>query len=184
MAINISPVQFKNKNFLVMIEKLLQETEVSPSHIELEITGGTVMEDPQYAESILNNLHNLGLEIAIDDFGTGYSSLSSLMDLPFDTLKIDRTFIKGLPENKESASFCEAIIALAKALNLQTVAEGIEKVSQLQFLNRIGCTTMQGFYFSKPLPPQELEKMLLDGVRLSVSARRADFVKDEDIENE
>ncbi|OOY35197.1 hypothetical protein BOV90_12070 [Solemya velum gill symbiont] len=177
MAINISPVQFKNKNFLAIIEKMLQEVEVSPSHVELEIAEGTVMDDPQYAESLLNDLHNLGLEIAIDDFGTGYSSLSSLMDLPFDTLKIDRAFIKGLPENKESASFCEAIIALAKALKLQTVAEGVEEVSQLQFLNRIGCTIMQGFYFSKPFPSQEIEKMLFDGVRLSVSDRRADFLE-------
>jgi EAL domain-containing protein (putative c-di-GMP-specific phosphodiesterase class I) len=134
------------------------------------------MDDPQYAESLLNDLHKLGLKIAIDDFGTGFSSLSNLMDLPFDTLKIDRAFVKGLPGEADSVSFCEAIIALAKALKLHTIAEGIEEVSQLQFLNRIGCTIIQGFYFSKPLPPQEVEKMLSDGACLSVSDRRSDFI--------
>jgi diguanylate cyclase (GGDEF)-like protein/PAS domain S-box-containing protein len=175
VGINVSPAQFKSKNFLDRVRDILKKTRVPPGCVELEITESVVMDDPQYAESLLNDLHKLGLKIAIDDFGTGYSSLSNLMNLPFDTLKIDRAFVKGLPGDADSVSFCEAIIALAKALKLHTIAEGIEEVSQLQFLNRIGCTIIQGFYFSKPLPPREVEKMLQDGTRLSVSDRRSDF---------
>ncbi|OOY53789.1 hypothetical protein BOV97_00790 [Solemya velum gill symbiont] len=175
IGINVSPAQFKNKNFLDTVRDILKKTKVPPGYVELEITEGVVMDDPQYAESLLNDLHKLGLKIAIDDFGTGYSSLSNLMHLPFDTLKIDRAFVKELPGNADSVSFCNAILALAKALKLHTIAEGVENVSQLRFLNRIDCTIIQGFYFSKPLPPQEIEKMLSDDVRLSVSDRRSDF---------
>ncbi|OOZ39004.1 EAL domain-containing protein, partial [Solemya elarraichensis gill symbiont] len=175
IGINVSPAQFKSKNFLDTVKDILKKTKVPPDCVELEITEGVVMNDPLYAKSLLNDLHKLGLKIAIDDFGTGYSSLSNLMDLPFDTLKIDRAFVKGLPDNADSVSFCNTILALAKALKLHTIAEGVEEVSQLRFLNRIDCTIIQGFYFSNPLPPQEVEKMLSDGVCLSVADRRSDF---------
>ncbi|MET0087601.1 MAG: EAL domain-containing protein [Sedimenticola sp.] len=176
VCVNVSPRQFKSEEFLGTIQSILHDTDVPPNCVELEITESVVMEDPENATYLLNTFHELGLKIAIDDFGTGYSSLANLKNLPFDTLKLDRAFVKGLPDDADSVSVCRSIIALAKALKLQTVAEGVEELTQLKFLIRNDCASIQGFYFSKPVPPSVFEKLLLDGKRLSVSDRRGDFV--------
>lgn len=176
VCVNVSPKQFNSWEFLGTVQHILHETGVPPNCIELEITESLVMDDPENAAYLLNALHGLGVEIAIDDFGTGYSSLSNLKSLPFDTLKIDRAFINELPDDADSATITRTIIALADALNLKTIAEGVEEVSQLKFLNRNGCNSIQGFYFSKPIPSQEFEKLLTNGKSLSVSDRHSDFL--------
>ncbi|MET0106632.1 MAG: EAL domain-containing protein [Sedimenticola sp.] len=176
VCVNVSARQFKNQAFLKTTESILLETDVPASSVEFEITESVVMADPELAEHMLNALHELGIKIAIDDFGTGYSSLANLKDLPFDTLKLDRAFIMGLPDDESSASICKTIITLGKTLNLQTVAEGVEQLPQLKFLIRNDCTSIQGFYFSKPVTYSEFHQLLLDGKKLSVSDRRGDFV--------
>ncbi|WP_230209879.1 sensor domain-containing protein [Solemya velum gill symbiont] len=177
VSVNVSPKQFKSWEFLGTVQNVIRETGVPPNCIELEITESLVMDDPENAVYLLKSLHELGVEISIDDFGTGYSSLSNLKSLPFDTLKIDRAFIKELPDDTDSATICRTIIALADALNLKTVAEGVEKLTQLKFLKRNGCNSIQGFYFSKPTTHQEFEKLLLEGKCLSVSDRHGDIIE-------
>jgi diguanylate cyclase (GGDEF)-like protein len=160
MAINLSVKQLDSHEFFTVVEKIIEQTDVSRHLITLEITESLLLEDIESKILLLKQFRKLGLKISIDDFGTGYSSLGYLAKLPLDELKIDRSFIVDIEENKESQAIVSSIIFLAKSLGLSTVAEGIETEGQLKFLQQAGCDVYQGFYFSKPVAEADLLKLL------------------------
>ena len=162
MAINVSPRQFTDKDFLETVKGALQRTHCSPEWLELEITESSVMDNEEYAVTVLNQLQNMGITVSIDDFGTGYSSLSKLNKLPIDKLKIDQSFMTTLLDNDENAAIAKAIIAMSKSLNVDLLAEGVELIEQSRFLQKEGCHKVQGFLFSKPKPKGEIELLLRD----------------------
>lgn len=162
VAVNISPRQFQNHKLAETVEKVLAETEMEPSWLELEVTEGTMLQDIDTTIHTLRRLSNLGVRISIDDFGTGYSSLSYIKKLPIHTLKIDQSFVSDLTVNSDDAAIASAIINMAQTLKLNVVAEGVEAVEQVKFLGTLNCPEMQGFYFSKPLPANELSHFMLD----------------------
>jgi len=153
LSVNISTKKLGKSNFVSELRQIIFTEKFDPQYLDIEILESQIMGNPQQVIKILHELKGLGLSISIDDFGTGYSSLSYLKELPIDTLKIDRAFIIDLPKNNDSVSIVRTIIALAKNLNLNTIAEGVETKEQLDFLIKEGCTNIQGYYFSKPLPP-------------------------------
>ena len=152
MSVNISPRQFRNDKFLDILDDAISFSGVSGEHLVLEITEGTLMIDPVHAEAILVKMTERRARIAIDDFGTGYSSLAYLKRFPISVLKIDRTFIKDLPASSKDAAICNAILDLAKHLNLSVVAEGVETEEQMQFIESRGCQYVQGYLTGKPMP--------------------------------
>jgi len=162
IAVNVSPVQFRQKDLIETIKQALQTTGVNANLIEIEVTEGTIMSNVDSAVETLNQMREMGLSIAIDDFGTGYSSLGSLKRFPIDKLKIDRTFILELETKPDDAVIISAIIALSKSLGMTTLAEGVETEAQLSFLNTLGCDQMQGFLLGRPMPAEELQKLLCD----------------------
>lgn len=155
MAVNISPLQLKNRWLPSEVADVLRGTGLRPDLLELEITESSAMQDIAATMTLIADLKQLGLQIAIDDFGTGYSSLAYLKRLAADTLKIDRSFVCDLPDDKEDAAIAEAIMALAKTLHMRVVAEGVETIEQLAFLRSCGCQYVQGYYYAKPLPADE-----------------------------
>lgn len=164
LAVNISWRQFAQpERLMVLMNEVLQETGLPPELLELELTESSVMEEPDSAIRTLNDLRDFGVMASIDDFGTGYSSLSYLKKLPISKLKIDRAFIHEVNENERDAAIVDAIIMLARALGLKTVAEGIETREQYEYLKEKGCDLAQGFYFSRPVPAIEMEKMIAQG---------------------
>jgi len=160
VAVNLSPLQFQEANFTTMVTQVLQETELDPCFLELEITESMAMHDVEVVIEKLNELKQLGIEIAMDDFGTGYSSLGYLSKLPIDTLKIDQSFIKAIDQAPEEAAIVTAITAMGLSLKLKVLAEGVEEESQLNFLRNIGCHEMQGYLFSRPLSAEDFERLL------------------------
>jgi len=150
IAINISPKQLRHENFMPEVEELITDFDIGPTTIEFEITESLFINDDPYTLNILNRLNQLGISIAIDDFGKGYSSLSYLKNLPVQTLKIDRLFIKDLNRNDNSMAIVKAIIAMGQALNKIVVAEGIETIEQLEILRELGCDRAQGYLISRP----------------------------------
>ncbi len=164
VAVNLSALQFGDEHDLAaMVHAVLQETGLAPRWLELEITEGATMSNPNASIGILAALRDLGVRIAIDDFGTGYSSLSYLQRFPIDTLKIDRSFVKGVMVDSESAAITNSIVHLAHSLGLETVAEGVEGVDQEAYLRELNCTYVQGYYYSKPLPAEEIAALLRRG---------------------
>jgi len=164
VAINLSALQFGDEHNLVgMVREALQESGLESRWLELEITEGATMNNPKATIEILTALRDLGVRIAIDDFGTGYSSLSYLQRFPIDTLKIDRSFVKDVMVNSESAAITNSIVHLAHSLGLETVAEGVEGAAQEAYLRKLNCTYVQGYYYSKPLPADEMTAMLRQG---------------------
>ena len=160
VAVNISARQFLNKDLLVHIKEALDESGMSPELLELEITESMVMHQVDQAVAQLQEIKNLGARIAIDDFGTGYSSLAQLKRFPIDTLKVDRSFISEVAHDSEDQAITEAIIAMGKSLSLTIIAEGVETKEQQDFLRGRSCDEMQGYYFSKPVPPSEFSELL------------------------
>ena len=156
VAINISNHQINSGELKNTLEKILKETEVDSTMIELEITESAIMEDTPLTRSVFNAIDKMGFQIALDDFGTGYSSLSYLQRYPFDTIKIDRSFIRDITSNDDDAAITKAIIAMANNLNLAVVAEGIETEEQLQFLEESRCDVIQGFHVGRPVPAEEI----------------------------
>ena len=156
VAVNISARQFRDPSLVSTIEAALREAGIAPSVLEIEITESIAMENAEATIAMLTELRAIGVSIAIDDFGTGHSALSYLKRFPIDALKIDRGFVLDLPESFEDAAIVQAIIQLAKGLGLRVVAEGVETEQQLAFLREHGCTEVQGFYFSYPVPAEEL----------------------------
>ncbi|MFQ5518878.1 MAG: putative bifunctional diguanylate cyclase/phosphodiesterase, partial [Mariprofundus sp.] len=160
ISVNLSGHQFADEQLLAAIEDILKETDMRAEYLEFEITETVLMQDADAALNILNQMKAMGLKISIDDFGTGYSSISYLKHFPVDVLKIDRAFVKDLPEDEQDATITSAIIMLAKALNLVVVAEGVETAEQLQWMQERGCEQIQGYLFSPPLPADKLMPML------------------------
>jgi diguanylate cyclase (GGDEF)-like protein/PAS domain S-box-containing protein len=164
VAVNLSPKQFQHHDIGGMITRALNDFNVDPALLELEITESTAMNNAEGAIAALQNLKALGLRIAIDDFGTGYSSLSYLTRFPIDSLKIDRSFVIDLPDSQEGASIARAVITMAHALRLKVIAEGVENLAQLEFLTDNDCDEIQGYYCSRPLPADQATA-LLSGTR-------------------
>ena len=159
IAVNVSPLQLKQKDFVTVVENTLRETYLPPELLELEITENVAMDNEKEIVDILQALQALGVKISLDDFGTGYSSLNYLRSFGMDTLKIDRTFIRDYRRENENSSLIPGIIAIGHALGMQIVAEGVETREQVEFLKAKGCDTIQGFVYSRPVPAAEIEQM-------------------------
>lgn len=151
LSVNVSAKKLEKTNFVSELKQIMLSENFDPEYLELEILETQIMNHPKRSANMLRELKELGVSISIDDFGTGYSSLSYLKDLPIDRIKIDRSFVVDLPYNQDSVSIVKTIIALAKNLNLDMIAEGVETKEQLDFLVSEGCVNIQGYYFSKPL---------------------------------
>jgi EAL domain-containing protein (putative c-di-GMP-specific phosphodiesterase class I) len=164
MAVNVSGVQLRHQRLSQYVARMLEETGLDPRYLELEITENAVMEDEAEAERSLTDLKNLGLSIALDDFGTGYSSLSYVRRYPVDSLKIDQSFVSEVVSDPEAQAITTAIVAMAHGLDLKVVAEGVETAEQEQFLQDLGCDELQGYRFSRPVPAEEIEILLRNGL--------------------
>jgi diguanylate cyclase (GGDEF)-like protein len=160
MAVNLSLRQLMDDNLLEDIKAALDDSGMAPNLLELEITESMVMHNPARLIEVLTNIKKMGVRLAIDDFGTGYSSLAQIKHFPIDTLKVDRSFIRNLPQDSENRAITEAIIAMGKTLSLTVVAEGVETQDQWDFLRDHICDEMQGFYFSKPIAPDQFADLL------------------------
>lgn len=155
VAVNFSARQFRSDNLLDEIDAALSETALPASLLELEITESMVMEDPERVINLLDKIRSRGIHLSLDDFGTGHSSLAYLKRFPINCVKIDRAFIKDMPENTDDVAIARTIVAMAKSLGLTTVAEGVETVEQLELLKTMGCDQIQGYFFSRPLPADD-----------------------------
>ena len=160
LSLNLSMKQLNRDDFIEKLEQLIDTIHFNPQWLELEVTEGEVMNNPNASIKKLLHINELGIDIAIDDFGTGYSSLSYLKKLPLDKLKIDQSFIRDLPDDEDDIAITKAIIALGKSLNLKLIAEGVETQEQKNFLLQNGCYYVQGYYYSKPIPADEMTKLL------------------------
>jgi diguanylate cyclase (GGDEF)-like protein/PAS domain S-box-containing protein len=160
VAVNLSARQFQQRDLITTIERILQETGLPASALDVEITESTAMHNADLSLSIMTRLKQMGVRISIDDFGTGYSSLSYLKRFPIDTVKIDQNFVRDLAQGTNDGAIISAVISMARALKLRVVAEGVETEDQLAFLRRQHCETIQGFLYSRPLPAEEFEAVL------------------------
>ncbi|NNG14251.1 MAG: EAL domain-containing protein, partial [Gammaproteobacteria bacterium] len=156
VMVNISSRQLLNKDFLDTLFRILRDVGLDASHLGLEITESTIMEDIEAGSMILDAVRTLGIHVAIDDFGTGHSSLGRLKRFPIDTLKIDRSFVRDILTDTDDAAIVNAIIVMAHTLRLRVVAEGVETPEQLEQLRGYGCDAIQGYLYSKPVPPEEI----------------------------
>lgn len=162
VAINMSPVQFRDKHLAEQINSYLEQYDLNPDLLELEITEGVLLQESYQTEQTLEILRKQGIRFSLDDFGTGYSSLSYLQKYPFDTLKIDRSFITDLVENEQSRELARTIIAISKKLNLHVIAEGVETEAQHQFLLEEGCDCGQGYLYGRPMAAEEFQRQCLN----------------------
>ena len=172
MSVNVSPRQLRHPDFVKDVSRILVKTGLLPSHLTLEITESFMVDDPASARARLHELKTLGVRISMDDFGTGYSSLASLQDLPLDILKIDKLFVDHVAEDPRRTAFAQAIIRMGKTLGLGLVAEGVENADQAERLQSLGCRFAQGFYFSRPVHADEIQKMLLASHAIRVNGGR------------
>lgn len=176
LSVNFSARQFQQSTFIPTVVEILKETKLEPAWLELELTEGSIMKDPEQAIEKLRELRMMGISIAIDDFGTGYSSLSYLKRFPIDTLKIDKSFVQDVCIDPDDASIVKAIVTLGHALDLKIVAEGVETQDQLEYLTLLGCDVLQGFLFSEPLGVNEFHELLL--AQSQVLAARSAYRRD------
>jgi EAL domain-containing protein (putative c-di-GMP-specific phosphodiesterase class I) len=160
MAVNLSPRQFADGHLLHDIDDALAASGMSPVLLQLEVTESMVMRNVSRAVKVLNAIESRGIRLAIDDFGTGYSSMSLMKQFPIDTIKVDRSFVRDLAHDAEDQAIAQAIISMGKALGMTVIAEGVETAEQQAFLRNHACDEMQGFLFSKPLPPQQMADLL------------------------
>lgn len=168
MAVNLSVVQLRNPNLVEQVSDILKRTGIDPSQVELEITESTTMREPDYIIRVLTELKALGISISIDDFGTEYSSLNRLKMLPVDKLKMDIQFVRGIDKSAKDQAIALVIMNLAKNLEMKLVAEGVESTSQLNFLKSRMCDEVQGYYYYKPMPADEIEAILRENARAGV----------------
>jgi predicted signal transduction protein with EAL and GGDEF domain len=180
-SINVSARQFREESFIDDVKTCVEIAGCDPTLLEIEVTESMVMHDPEQVVHLLHELKELGIEISLDDFGTGHSSLSWLRKLPIDTIKIDRSFVSFLTTDQDDEAICKAVLALAKSLDLKTVAEGVETLDQANLLETLGCDKLQGFYFFKPMPLEQLLPHLLDKVRGVVVMPQDDVIHSADI---
>jgi diguanylate cyclase (GGDEF)-like protein/PAS domain S-box-containing protein len=169
LAVNLSPRQFQQRDIVRSISRALYDSGLQPEMLEIEVTETATMADLDQAVRVTKELRKMGVTIALDDFGTGFSSLAHLRRLPVNRLKIDRTFVSNLPGSADDAAITAAVIGLANNLGIEVLAEGVETVAQAGFLLRHGCNEAQGYLFSRPVPPEDLGRLLAGG-RLKVSA--------------
>jgi len=167
LAVNVSARHFQQPAFMGTIRDLLKETDLDPALLELELTEGSIMKEPEKAIEKLNELRDLGIKIAIDDFGTGYSSLSYLKRFPIDTLKIDKTFVDDVTTNEDDAAIAKAIVMMGHALEITVIAEGVETPQQLEYLTSLNCDVMQGYLFSPPLSKDSFTELLMEQLRVT-----------------
>jgi len=160
ISVNISARYLRQETFLDEVVQILSETRLDPNCVELELTETAIMENTDSAAAVLERARKLGMKIAIDDFGTGYSSLSYLKQLPIDSVKLDRSFVRGATSDPDDAALVMAIVTLAHNLKLNVIAEGIETPEQLAFLRLLRCDEGQGFLFGKPMPPAVFESSI------------------------
>ena len=160
VAVNLSPVQFKNKNLVTTVMMALSAAGLAPSRLELEITESVLLQESEATLAMLHQLRSFGVKISMDDFGTGYSSLGYLRTFPFDKIKIDRSFIRGMSDGGESLAIVRAVAAMGRSLGIVTTAEGVETSEQFERLKVEGCTQAQGYYFSPPRPAAEVRGLL------------------------
>jgi diguanylate cyclase (GGDEF)-like protein len=160
VAVNMSPVQFRNPRLFDTVQAAIAEARLSPDRLEIEITESLLLTDSEQTLETLHRLRDLGVRIALDDFGTGYSSLSYLRRFPFDKIKIDRSFMRDLTRKGDSLAIIKAIIGLGHSLGMELVAEGVETEEQLNAVREQGCNEVQGFYFSPPMPPTAVQLLL------------------------
>jgi EAL domain-containing protein (putative c-di-GMP-specific phosphodiesterase class I) len=165
MAVNLSARQFADEDLIADIAAALKESGMKAELLELELTESMVIQNAERAGRVLTEIKKMGARLAIDDFGVGYSSLTHLKRFPIDTLKVDRSFIRDLPQDLEDKAITEAIIAMGKSLNLTVVAEGVETQEQQTFLQDHACDEMQGFFFSKPIPGDAFAELLRQRVQ-------------------
>lgn len=156
VAVNLSPVQFRSRGLVAMVTSALAEAGLPPQRLELEVTETALLDDSEATIEILHQLRALGVRVSLDDFGVGYSSLSYLRKFPFDRIKIDRSFVGTLGESPESVAIVRTIASLGSVLGVETTAEGVETIEQLDFVRECGCTAVQGYYFGKPCPAAEV----------------------------
>jgi EAL domain-containing protein (putative c-di-GMP-specific phosphodiesterase class I) len=161
VAVNLLPAQLKSRNLTQLVMSALVESGMAPSRLQLEITETVLMHNTFNTLAILRQLRKLGVQIAMDDFGTGYSSLSYLRSFPFDKIKIDRSFIQDLSNGAEPLAIVHAIAGLARSLNMISTAEGVETQQQLDQLQSVGCTEMQGYLFSQARPAADIVRLFL-----------------------
>ena len=169
MAVNLSPRQFADERLLQDIDEALAASGMPPSLLQLEVTESMVMRNVPRAVKVLDAIQSRGIRLAIDDFGTGYSSMSLMKQFPIDTIKIDRSFVRDLPRDSEDQAIAQAIINMGKALGMTVVAEGVETAEQEAFLRNHACDEMQGFLFSRAVPPEQLADLLRPAPTLSLS---------------
>lgn len=160
MAVNLSGHQFRRGGLVQLVGRVLDDTHLAAASLELELTEGMIMENVEDAVGILTQLKEMGLKLSVDDFGTGYSSMAYLKRFPLDILKIDRSFVQDITTDANDATIIRAIIALARGLNLTSIAEGVETEEQLQFLRRHGCDQIQGYLISRPVPHEQMAQLL------------------------
>lgn len=160
VAVNVSARQLLNHDLTRHVLSVLRETECDPQQLDLEITESFLMQNIEAAAQALGELRSAGIRLTLDDFGTGYSSLSHLSRFPIDAVKIDRTFVLDLPENRHHAAITRSVISLAHNLGMRAIAEGVENAAQLDFLRENDCDEIQGFYFARPLPADDCLPLL------------------------
>jgi diguanylate cyclase (GGDEF)-like protein len=161
MAVNFSANQFCQRNLADSVRRVIDEHGLDPAALEIEITETALMQDPDRSLQLLDKLHDFGISISLDDFGTGYSSLSYLKRFPVNVLKIDQAFVSDLPTDRDNVAIVRAVIALAQRLGITVVAEGVETPEQLDFLRNEGCDLVQGYYFQKPAPEDDITALLM-----------------------
>ncbi len=177
ISVNISAIQLRHPDFVDLVGDVLAETGFSPEWLDLEITEGMVMSRTENMIARLEALKALGLSLSVDDFGTGYSNLGYLNSFPLDRLKIDQSFVSGLPEDENAASIVRALLGLAHNLGLEVVAEGVETMAQAEFLIGCGCERAQGYLFGRPLSVSEAEQRLrLETLRSKAKGKSASSV--------
>jgi EAL domain-containing protein (putative c-di-GMP-specific phosphodiesterase class I) len=155
MAVNLSAQQFRDPKLSNVILGALKHYALEPSQLELELTETATMEDATFTRQLFGELRDLGVGVAIDDFGTGYSSLSYLKNLPFSKLKIDREFVMQVHERRDSHAICGALVELARGLEIEVLAEGVESAEEADALRRLGCSMFQGYHYARPLAPHD-----------------------------
>jgi diguanylate cyclase len=160
IAINVSAVELRAKNFVEGVRDVLKETGLNPRHLELELTETFLMQDSISTAIVLDSLKDMGIQLALDDFGTGYSSLSYMKRFPIDTLKIDESFVRNLASDDDDASIVSAVISMGMSLHMLVVAEGVETSEQAGLLRERNCPEAQGYYFSRPVVAEGIAPLL------------------------
>lgn len=160
VSVNVSARQFKERDLVRRVAHSLEKSGLEARYLELELTESLIMQDVEAAIAMMRQLQALGIHLSIDDFGTGYSSLAALKKFPVTRLKIDKSFINDLAVSENDRAVASAVISLGQKLNLRVIAEGVETEEQVAFLRENNCDEMQGYHFSRPVPPEKIEELL------------------------